>query len=134
MALAPWAPVAERKVRTASPTSTVSERASALGIDLTGSLASSAASGTPSTPRKNHMPKGKAAQMPRSPKGSQDEEPSAPVSTGMSSRRSGSKSVNAPTAKTSRATTATAVTIRLNRSASPTPQRWMPMKTAKQAR
>ncbi len=80
------------------------------------------------------MPKGKAAQMPRRPNGSQEEEPKAEASAGMSFRRPASNSVNAPTAKISSAATAMAVTTRLKRSASPTPQRWMPMKTAKQAR
>ncbi len=108
--------------------------ARALGIERTGSLASSAASGTPSTPRKNHMPKGNAAQMPRSPYGSQELEPKAVVSAGMSLRRPASNSVNAPIAKMSRAATAMAVTTRLKRRASPTPQRWMEMKIAKQAR
>jgi len=52
----------------------------------------------------------------------------------MSFRPAVSNSVNAPTAKISSAATATAVTTRLKRRASPTPQRWMPMKSAKQAR
>ncbi|CAM5369024.1 hypothetical protein STANM309S_04879 [Streptomyces tanashiensis] len=126
--------MAAKKVMTASSTRMPIEIASALGIDRTGSFASSAASGTPSTPRKNHMPKGNAAQIPRRPNGSQEFDPKASPSTGMSFRPSTWKSVNAPSAKTTRAATAIAVTIRLKRSASPTPHRWMPMKSAKQTR
>lgn len=80
------------------------------------------------------MPNGKAAQMPSRPIGSQELEPKALASTGMSLRLAASKRVKAPTAKMSRAVTAMPVTTKLNRSASPTPQRWMPMKTTKQNR
>lgn len=72
--------------------------------------------------------------MPSSPNGSQDVAPAAEWSTGMSLSEPASKSVRAPTAKTSSAATAMAVTTRLNRRASPTPHRWMPMKRMKHAR
>ena len=80
------------------------------------------------------MPNGNAAQMPSSPNGSQELEPSASGSAGMSFRPSTWKSLSAPSANTTSAATAIAVTIRLKRSASPTPHRWMPMKITKQAR
>lgn len=134
IALEPRTPLAAKKVSTASSTRMPIEIDSALGMECTGSFASSAASGTPSTPRKNHMPKGNADQMPSRPNGSQEPEPNASLSTGMSFRPSPLNSVNAPTAKISSAATAIAVTTRLKRSASPTPHRWMPMKIAKQPR
>lgn len=133
-ASAPWAPVAAKKVIRASRARMPMEMARAFGMERTGSLASSAASGTPSTPRKNHMPKGNAAQMPRAPNGSQELEPNASGSTAMLSREPASNSVSAPNAKMSRAATAMAVTTRLKRRASPTPHRWTPMKTTKQPR
>ncbi len=80
------------------------------------------------------MPNGKDAQMPRMPNGSQELAPKAPALTGMSLSVSTWKSVSAAIAKTTTAATAMAVTIRLKRSASPTPHRWIPMKIAKQAR
>jgi hypothetical protein len=51
-----------------------------------GSHASSAASGTPSTARKNQIAAGKAAQMPCQPNGRKSEGPALPASSLMSVR------------------------------------------------
>lgn len=80
------------------------------------------------------MPNGNAAQMPSRPNGSQEPAPAAEASTGMSSSDAKEKSGSAASANTIRAATAMPVTTKLNRSASPTPHRWMPRKIAKQTR
>ena len=103
------------------------------GIDRAGSLASSAASGTLSTARKNQMANGKAAQMPSRPNGRKDEAPTASVA-GMSSRRPASNCGTAPARKTTSPSTATTATASMTLSASPTPSRWMPMNSAYTAR
>ena len=61
-------------------------------------------------------------------------DPAADASTGMSSSDPKEKSGSAASANTTRATTAMPVTTKLKRRASPTPQRWMPRKIAKQTR
>lgn len=100
-----------------------------LGMERAGSLASSAASGTHSTARKNQIAKGNAAHTPSRPKGSHSEAPAASVGA-MSVRLAASKSGIAPSRKSTRPTTATAAMTIMTLSASPTPIRWMPMKRA----
>ena len=56
------------------------------GMSFFGSRVSSAASGTPSTARKNQIANGKAAQMPCQPNGRKSEEPALPASGLMSVR------------------------------------------------
>ncbi len=80
------------------------------------------------------MPNGNAAQIPSSPIGSHELAPNAEESTGMSSSEDASNSGSAASANTTSAATAMPVTTKLNRRASPTPQRWMPMKMTKHAR
>ena len=62
---APSAPVARKS--TSAPVTSSSSIATMMpfGTFFSGSLASSAASGTPSTARKNQIANGMAAQMPR---------------------------------------------------------------------
>ena len=50
-----------------------------LGTSLAGSFASSAANGTPSTAKNNHIAKGKAAHTPYQPKGKNSFAPAASV-------------------------------------------------------
>ena len=99
------------------------------GMERAGSLVSSAASGTPSTARKNQIAYGSAAQMPISPNGRNALAPVASV-TAMSVRLAGSNLTAAATMKTTSATTAIAVMPNISFSASPTPYRCNPMKTA----
>ena len=65
------------------------------GIALAGSRASSAASGTLSTARKNQIANGNAAQMPIRPYGRNDDAPTASVGV-MSSRLPASNAGTAP--------------------------------------
>lgn len=98
------------------------------GTSRSGSVASSAASGTPSMARKNQMANGSAAHTPSQPFGSHAEAPAAAVSTGRSTRLAGSKRPTAATAKTIRPTRATTVMAAMIVRASPAPDRWMAMK------
>ena len=100
------------------------------GMSFFGSRVSSAASGTPSTARKNQIANGKAAQMPCQPNGRKSEEPALPASGLMSVRFEVLNSGIIETTKTSSATTAIAVITNVTLSASPTPSRCTPTKIA----
>ena len=100
------------------------------GMSFFGSRVSSAASGTPSTARKNQIANGKAAQMPCQPNGRKSDEPALPGSGSMLVRLEVENSGIIATTKTSSATTAIAVMTNVTLSASPTPSRWMPTKAA----
>ncbi len=89
------------------------------GIDLAGSAVSSAASGTPSTARKNQIANGRAAQTPSRPNGRNVERPPA-RSGGMSVRLAGSKECGGHDEEEER-DGAIAVITKISFSASPTP-------------
>ena len=98
------------------------------GTARTGSRASSAASGTPSTARKNQIANGKLAHTPTRPNGRNGDAPTASPA-GMSVRFAVSKDPMAPNAKSTRPASAIAVITKVTLRASPTPSRWMPMKS-----
>ena len=98
------------------------------GMSRLGFADSSAASGTPSTARKNQMPKTRLPRRPGMPNGRKVEAPAAAVGA-MSKRFAVSMCPIMPKTKARRATTAIAVMTNMRRSASPTPQMWMPTKT-----
>ena len=95
-------------------------------------MASSAASGTPSTAKKNQMPNGSAASTPLTPNGRNELEPADP-SAAMLSRFAASKCGIMPVTNAMSATMAIAVMANITLSASPTPIRWMAMNSAKHA-
>ena len=97
------------------------------GMSRLGSRVSSAASGTPSTARKNQIANGNAAQTPSIPNGRKSE---PPPSGAMSVRFDASNSGSIATTNTISAMTAIAVIANMSLSASPTPTRWMPTNTA----
>ena len=99
------------------------------GMSRLGSRASSAASGTPSTARKNQIPYTSAASTPATPNGRNALAPNASVG-GMSRRLSKENRGSMPTTNAISASTATTVMPSITLSASPTPYRWMPMKIA----
>ena len=90
------------------------------GRSRVGSRVSSAASGTPSTARKNQIAKGKAAQIPNQPKGRKADAPAASPAA-MFVRLDASNWGIIATMKTRRAAAAIAVTTKVSLSASPTP-------------
>ena len=90
------------------------------GMSRFGSRVSSAASGTPSTARKNQIANGNAAQIPASPNGRKSDAPDASVGA-MSVRLDESNSGSIAITKTISATTAIAVIANISLSASPTP-------------
>lgn len=99
------------------------------GMSRLGSADSSAASGTPSTARKNQIPKTSAARMPALPKGRNSLAPAASVGA-MSNRLADWKCGTIATTKVISAMSATAVITNISFSASPTPKMWMPMNSA----
>lgn len=108
-ASAPSAPVARNSTVAPVTSSTSMDTMMPLGTFFSGSVASSAASGTPSTARKNQIANGTAAQMPNRPKGRNDDAPAAVSSTAMSVRLAVSNSPTAETANTTSPTSAIAV-------------------------
>src|SRR5680860_720101 len=120
IASAPAAPGATTRISAANASSVSMAAMMPFGIERAGSLVSSAASGTPSTARKNQMAYGSAAQMPTSPNGRNELAPAASP-TGMSVRLDASNFRAAATTNASSATTAIAVMANISLSASPTP-------------
>jgi hypothetical protein len=125
----PAAPGVNTSIRTARTTSTPIAATMPRGMDRAGSRASSAASGTLSTARKNQIAKGNAAHTPISPYGRNAEAPAASVGA-MSSSRSPSNCGIAPIRNTTSPASATTVTANIALSASPTPMRWIPTNSA----
>ena len=101
----------------------------ARGISRFGCVASSAARGTPSTPRKNQIPKGKLAIRPEMPNGSKGLEATEP-STGISNKLDASKAGREPATNAISAVRAIAVMTNISFRASPTPTIWIPAKSA----
>ena len=96
-----------------------------LGTSTAGSLASSAAKGTPSIARNNHIPKGKAAHTPCQPKGKYSFAPAILGSGAMSNKLAVSKLPNKVIAVAKIAKTARAVITIISFSASPAPIKCM---------
>ena len=123
----PAAPGPDSSISAANTSRIIIAAISPRGMSRLGSRVSSAASGTPSTARKNQIANGNAAQMPPIPKGRKSDPPS---SGAMSVRFDASNSGIIATTNTISATTAIAVIANISFNASPTPIRWIPTNTA----
>ena len=122
IASAPAAPASRKTTSTAVNIRNSMAPMMPRGTSRAGLRDSSAASGTPSTARNSHMPKGSAAQMPYQPLGMKSLAPQASVGA-ISNRRLLSKSPISATAVAMIANTARPLITIITLSASPTPAR-----------